>query len=222
MMELLNAHSLCKKYGQQLILNEVDFTLCEQEIAVIKGRSGTGKSTFLNICSMLEKPDNGEILYRGKSVNNCSYDEKQRILREEIGYVFQDFNLFENLTVYENLYIYMMLVSDLGKYEINQVINKNLEELGLLAKIHDKVRVLSGGEKQRVAMVRTMLVDKKIVFADEPTANIDDENAKIMVDIFNKLKERKTGIIIVSHDDIFDCIADRIYHLEGGGLIWGK
>lgn len=220
MKELISAHSLCKKYGQQIILKDVEFILGQKEIVLIKGRSGTGKSTLLNICSMLEKPDSGEIFYEGKNINNYTDDEKRCILREDIGYIFQDFNLFENLTVYENLYIYLTLVSALEKDEINKLIYKNLSELGLVSKIHDKVRVLSGGERQRIAMARTLLLNKKIIFADEPTANVDDENAEIMVDIFSKLKERNTGIIIVSHDDIFDDIADRIYHLEGGSLLW--
>ncbi len=222
MKELIKIHSLCKKYEQQVILNDLDFVLHEGEIVLIKGRSGAGKSTFLNVCSLLEQPDSGEIIYDTRNIGTCSNDEKQSILQNDIGYVFQDFNLFENLSVYENLYIYLSLVSDYDKTKIHDVISINLDELGLLSKINDKVRVLSGGEKQRVAMVRMMLTNKKMIFADEPSANVDDENAKIMIDIFKNLRERNAGIIIVSHDDIFDKIADSIYYLKGGKLVCEK
>lgn len=222
MSELIKVCSLCKKYGEQTILRNIDFELHRGEIALIKGRSGTGKSTFLNICSMLEKADSGDIIYEGRGINDLSYSDRQQVIKENIGYIFQDFNLFENLSVFENLFVYMELVSDYDKDKIIDLINKNLSEMGLQSKINDKVRVLSGGEKQRVAMARTLLTDKKILFADEPTANVDDDNAKVMVNIFERLKQRNTGIVIVSHDDIFDEIADSIYFLQGGMLICEK
>lgn len=218
MNNILEVRGLKKNYGENVILKDVNFELGHKQIIVIKGRSGCGKSTLLNICSMLETQDDGTILFKGIDLNSYSYIQKQNILKNDIGYIFQDFNLFENMSVYENLYIYLQLVSDISKDQMIELMKVTLSEVGLQNKLYSKVKLLSVGEKQRVAISRTLLKRRNIVFADEPSANVDDENAENMVNIFRKLKEKGTSMIIVSHDDVFDCIADKIYRLEGGIL----
>lgn len=218
MVNILKVRGLTKSYEDHTVLDNVEFELKQNEIMLIKGRSGTGKSTLLNICSMLENPDAGEIIFDGKNLDSYDHKEKQDILRNHLGYIFQDYNLFEDLTVYDNLYIYLTLSSDLNKSKINELIRNSLDEVGLLSKIKSKAKLLSGGERQRVALARTLLLPRKLVFADEPTANIDEENSAKLINIFNKLKDKNTAIIIVSHDDIFDSLADKIYLLEGGKL----
>jgi len=215
---ILEVHRLSKKYGNNTVLENINFSLKENEIMLIKGKSGAGKSTLLNLCSMIENPDTGEIFFNGRNMNSYCEKEKRDLIRNHLGYIFQDFNLFEDLTVYDNLYIYLCVVSKLSKDYINELIKKTLDEVGLLQKLKHKVKLLSGGERQRVALARTLLLPRKLVFADEPTANIDDENSAVIAKIFQKLKEKNTAIIIVSHDDIFDSIADKIYLLEGGQL----
>lgn len=218
MGNILEVHGLSKKFGGTVVLEDINFSLNENEIMLIKGKSGAGKSTLLNICSLIENPDAGEIIINGKKIDSCDDKDKQDLLRNHLGYIFQDFNLFEDLTVYDNLYIYLCLTSELSKGKINELINNTLDEVGLKQKLKHKVKLLSGGERQRVALARTLLLPRKLVYADEPTANIDSENATRIVKIFQKLKEKNTAIIIVSHDDIFDDIADKIYLLEGGRL----
>lgn len=217
-MKLIEVNSVIKKYGEQQVLNGVSINIEKGKIYLIKGRSGCGKSTLLNICSFLENPDSGDVKFNGKSITSMIESEKKQILRESIGYIFQDFNLFEDFSVYENLYIYLVTTSEKNIPNISNLIEKKLEQLGLTHKSKDKAKFLSGGERQRLTLARTLLLPKEIIFADEPSANIDNQNVSIMVNIFSKLKESGTSLLIATHDDVFDNIADFSYELDGGIL----
>lgn len=217
-MKILSVDKIKKKYGEQKVLDNICIDIESSKIYLIKGRSGCGKSTLLNICSLLEDPDEGNVLFKGTSTKYLSEDEKKKILRDSIGYIFQDFNLFEDFSVYNNLYLYLLSTSEKSSSEIDALIKDKLEELGLSHKSKDKAKLLSGGERQRLTLARTLLLPKELIFADEPSANIDNANVFIMKDIFSKLKGKGTTVMIVTHDSIFDDIADFSFELDGGIL----
>lgn len=219
MKEIIKIKGVCKKYDEQKVLIDITVNFYEGKAYVIAGRSGSGKSTLLNICSFIENYDFGEVYFKGKNIKEIDEKEKAKIKREELGYIFQDFNLFEQLTLEENLDVYLSLVTNLNKDKRGEIIEKYLKEFDMLHKRKDLVKLLSGGERQRATVIRTLLLKKKIIFADEPSANIDDENVQIMIDVFKKLKEEGTTIIIVSHDNVFNELADEIFSIEDGRLI---
>lgn len=217
-MALIEINNVFKKYGEQQVLNGVSMSIESGKICLIKGRSGCGKSTLLNICSLLENPDNGDVIFKGASAKALSEDDKKKILRESIGYIFQDYNLFEDFSVYNNLLLYLLSTSEKSRSEMDALIKDKLEQLGLTHKIKDKAKLLSGGERQRLTLARTLLLPKEIIFADEPSANIDNANISIMKNIFSQLKKDGTTIMIVTHDSVFDDMADASYELDGGML----
>lgn len=217
-MKLLEARNITKKYNDTPILTDISFSIDEGMIYLIKGRSGGGKSTLLNICSFLEDPDSGEIFFEERSSASMSEKEKKLILRDKIGYIFQDYNLFENLSVYDNMKIYLLATCNMKDAEMDRLIEEKLSLVGLLQMKDRKAKLLSGGERQRVALARVLLLDKKMIYADEPSANIDDGNIAIIKETFARIKENGTSLLVVSHDDVFDEISDRIFILEGGSL----
>lgn len=216
-MSLLSIRNISKKYDKQVLKN-VSLDLEYGKIYLIKGKSGSGKSTLLNICSFLENADSGMIYFEKEEVKNINVKEKKKILRDKIGYIFQDFNLFEDLTIYENLKLYLLATSDITNSQMKDMIKEKLSKVGLEDKLDIKARFLSGGERQRVTLARTLLLKKKIIFADEPSANIDEENVEIMIDLFKMLKEEGTTVLIVTHDNVFDKICDASFRLRNGVL----
>lgn len=217
-MKLLELKSVFKKYGDQHVLNGISISFENGKIYLIKGRSGCGKSTLLNICSLLENPDRGEVFFKGTETKKLSEIERKEILRGHIGYIFQDYNLFEELSVYQNLQIYLLSITRKSIAEMDKKIKEQLEALHLTHKTKDKAKFLSGGERQRLTLARTLLLPRDLIFADEPSANIDEKNTCIMKEIFLRLKMAGTTIIIVTHDRVFDEIADVIFELDEGIL----
>lgn len=215
---ILSVKNIYQSFGQQEVLKNVSLDILSGKIYLIKGRSGCGKSTLLNICSLIESPRSGEIIFNGRNVSELQ-DEELSLMKKKIGYIFQDYNLFENLSVFENLYIYLQLITDLTKKECFQKIKSALTEYNMESKMSSKVKLLSGGERQRITIIRTLLTEKKIIFADEPSANIDDVNINIMKQAFLKEKEQGVTTMIVTHDTVFDNIADFVYRIEQGVLV---
>ena len=217
-MEMIKAEYISKRYDDVQVLKDITFSINESEISVFKGRSGCGKSTLLNICSFLENKESGILNLFGTSVDTVDEKKKRDLLRNDIGYVFQDYNLFEDFSLYDNLKMYFLATGKWSSKESDELIKEKLSLVGLFEKADKKVKLLSGGERQRAAMARVLLTPKRIVFADEPSANIDDDNVEIMKSIFVDMKKKGTALMIVSHEDVFDDIADRIYVLSGGVL----
>lgn len=217
-MEILKIINIRKRYGEQQVLNGISFNIETGKIYLFKGPSGCGKSTLLNICSFLENADEGDILYNGISVATFNENQKKALLRSDVGYIFQDYNLFEDLSVFDNLRLYLISISNLNESEISSVISEKLDAVGLSHKSDTITKFLSGGERQRLTLARTLLIPKKIIFADEPSANIDIDNVCELKKIFIKLKEQNTALLIVTHDSAFDDIADHIFEISGGLL----
>lgn len=193
-MNAVTIKNVTKKFGNNIIFENLNFNIKQGEIISITGESGKGKTTLLRCIMGLEKIDNGTIEILGqKLVENGKYTnlKKQKDILKNIGIVFQNYNLFPNLSVQKNLEI---VCKD------SQKIDKLLNKFGLANKKNLYPENLSGGQKQRVAIIRTLLLDPKIILFDEPTSALDDKNRGKIIKLINVLKERNYTILVVTHD----------------------
>ncbi|GIW48619.1 MAG: polar amino acid ABC transporter ATP-binding protein [Caloramator sp.] len=224
---LLKVEGLIKSFRGQNVLDNVSFELKEGEIVSVFGKSGAGKSTLLRCINGLETIDkgsieiNGEYLYRqnGNFLEGAKGETLKKI-RQSIGYVFQNFNLFPNLTVLDNI-----ILSPIKAYKFDRdmAIKKAyglLEKLNIIDKKDCYPYELSGGQRQRVAIARACVLSPKIICFDEPTSAVDDEVKKSIADIIMEFKRENMAVLIVSHDKEFSCsISDRIIKIEEGKII---
>lgn len=205
--------------GQRIpILKGVNMLLYRGDISGIHGPSGAGKTTLLRILAGLERPDSGEVIIEGYNLNMLSDEGLAELRTGVVSFIPQDYGLVEDFTVYENIEL-PLLVSGVPEEERRSIISDILNYMGLTDKIRTKVRFLSGGEKQRVAIARALVVTPSLLLADEPTANLDWDNAKKVLELFIRInKDFKTTIIIVSHDARALEYANRKFVLLDGKL----
>ena len=200
-MVIISLKDVNKKYDSNFILKNVNLDIEDSKIYVIKGESGVGKSTLLNILGLLDKPTSGNIEINGKIVNNLKDDELSEIRMNTLGFVFQSFYLNNNLKAYENVEVAMYINKKFSKKEIENRAENLLEILGLSDKKMSFPNELSGGEQQRVAIARALANEAKCILADEPTGNLDKNNEKIVLDCFKNLANDGRTIVIVTHSD---------------------
>jgi putative ABC transport system ATP-binding protein len=181
-------------------LDNVSFSVDSGDMLCIMGKSGSGKSTLLRQLGLLDIPSSGEIFFEGKSVSKLSDLERARLRLNYLGYVFQEYALLAELTAHENVYLPGMMLGDSG-VKFKERARDLLEVVGLADRIHHQPRELSGGEQQRVAIARALINNPKILFADEPCANLDTiSSALVMNTLVNLNKEMGVTILFVSHD----------------------
>lgn len=205
---LLSANKLHKSFhnGQQAlsVMEGVNISLKRGESLCILGESGSGKSTLLNILSGLEKADSGTLMWKGVSVEDYSLDALAAKRRGFIGFIFQSFHLINEFTVYQNLFLASRIVSNNTLSSTNETIASLLEKVGLVDKLNTSVKLLSGGERQRVAIIRALLNDPDIIFADEPTGNLDpDSSSQIFQMLLDLSEEANKSLIFVTHNHSF-------------------
>lgn len=201
------------------VLRGIDFSVREGEFVAIMGRSGAGKSTLLYQLSLLDVPTDGEIIIDGKNVSHFSNSQKTSFRLHMLGYVFQDYSLLPELTALENVMV-PLLMQGFSKHEARVKAAKSLNDVGLVNKDKNLPSELSGGEQQRVSIARAITHNPKILFADEPTANLDLTSSNLVMDIFKKLhKENGLTIIMVTHEEDYGKMADRIVKLSDGLVI---
>ncbi len=199
-------------------LREVNLEVKEGEFVAIMGPSGCGKSTLLNILGLLDTPTEGTYILNGKDVSKLTENERTDLRKGVIGFVFQSFNLIDELNVYENIelpLIYMGIPSKQRKERVEAVMDR-------MAITHRKKHFpsqLSGGQQQRVAIARAVLPNPKIILADEPTGNLDSKNGKEVLDLLCDLHKRGTTIIMVTHSQHDASYADRIINLYDGQIV---
>ena len=200
------------------VLKGVDFTAATGEFVAIMGRSGAGKSTLLYQISLLDEPTSGEIRINGKDTRVMSEHEKMLFRLAEFGYVFQDYALLPELTALENvaLPLYMQGVS---RTAADAKAKTALERVGLGKRLDNLPSQLSGGEQQRVSISRAIAHTPAVLFADEPTANLDKESSATVMSIFKELHEGGQTIIMVTHEDEFAQFAERIVKLDDGKIV---
>ena|SRR3989344_1715947 len=209
------------KSGEVLtpVLKGIDFRASAGEWVAIMGRSGAGKSTFLYQMSLLDDPTSGEITIDGHNTRTMSAKEKMLFRLSKFGFVFQDYALLPELTALENVAL-PLLMQGLPKREAYVRAIAALERAQLEHRINSLPSQLSGGEQQRVSIVRAVAHNPRILFADEPTANLDNESSKRIMEIFSEL-HKKTGqtIIMVTHEEQYAKLAERIIHFDDGRIV---
>lgn len=197
-MAQIELKNINKKFDQKEIFHDFKLSIDKGEFLGIKGESGKGKTTLLNMIGLME-PCDGTITYDGKVISARDLKKVRKLHREKIGYLFQNFALIDDLTVYDNLKI---VLDKVPKKEKRQCMITQLVKVGFDETILDKkIFQLSGGEQQRIATVRLMLKKSEIILADEPTGSLDEKNSKIIMELLKKLNEEKKTIIMVSHDE---------------------
>lgn len=200
------------------VLKGIDLSVSESEFLAIMGRSGAGKSTFLYQISLLDEPTGGEIIIEGKNVHALSAAEKMRFRLTEFGFVFQDYALLPELTALENVAL-PLLMQGHSKAEAYRDSAAALERAGLSHRLNNLPSALSGGEQQRVSIVRAIAHKPKILFADEPTANLDNESSRRIMEIFTDLHRQGQTIIMVTHEEPYAKLAERVVRLDDGKIV---
>jgi len=195
----------------------LNLTLKEGSFTAVMGPSGSGKSTFLHVAGILDMPSSGIIKINGKETKKLSVKEQARLRRNEIGFIFQRFNLMSQLTVLENVMLPMI------KEDTKKAIDL-LNRMGLSGKSNNLPVQLSGGEQQRVAIARALINDPSIILADEPTGELDTKNADSIMQILKDLNQKDgVSIVIVTHNQASADFADEILHMSDGNFVnWSK
>ena len=214
---MLNFKNISKTYhrgdNSYIVLENVSFSINNSEISLIRGNSGVGKSTLLNIIGCLLKPDSGNLQYDGRTIDLC-HENTEEFRINTFSYVFQDYNLLPEFNIYENLIIpaYINRIDiEKTKSKINSLLD--YMEISYLKYVYPDT--ISHGEKQRVAILRALLGNKKIILADEPTGNLDEINTKMILDLITNInKDLKYTFVIVSHDHNFNDIAHNVYKIK--------
>lgn len=208
--------------GEALVkaLEKADLSMKEGEVALLMGPSGAGKTTLLSVMGLLLRPTSGEINFGDKVYNRKT---RQKVMtetrRKSIGFIFQAFNLVQSLNVIQNVEI-MYKIGKLQKKGYKDKCKEILEMLQMGHRLKHDVKDLSGGERQRVAIARALINEPQLIFADEPTGNLDSENGRIIGEYFREIAdERGTTILIATHDDRLRFCADRIIEMEDGAIL---
>jgi putative ABC transport system ATP-binding protein len=203
--------------GELIILHDINLTILSAEIVAIVGASGSGKSTLLGLLAGLDVPSTGRILLDGTELLLLDEDGRAEIRRNKIGFVFQSFQLLPNLTALENVMLPLELT---GQQQARVAAREILDRVGLTARMQHYPRQLSGGEQQRVAIARAFAAQPKLLFADEPTGNLDQVTGERVIDLlFDLNRERATTLVLVTHDEALSSRCSRSLHLDAGRII---
>lgn len=219
-LELKKINKIYKGKTENIhILKDLDLIVEEGEFISILGKSGSGKSTLLNVIGMLDNIDSGDIIINEKKIDRSNAKHIDEIKNNELGFVFQFHYLLPEFTALENVMLPALLKNPKNKKEIEERAKELLREVGLEKRFHHKPSQLSGGEKQRAAISRALINNPKILLADEPTGNLDEETSNNIHNLFKKISvKKKQTIIVVTHSRELSNITDKKYYLKGGKL----
>ena len=208
------------KQNEFCALKNINLDVNNGELVILKGVSGSGKSTLLSLIALLQKPTSGEILIDGTNIAKLPDAFCSEFRHKRLGLVFQNFNLIEGLSVYENLLAPFALTNFKANVR-EEMIKKALELANIAHKRDENVSNLSGGERQRCAVARALSMDADIILADEPTANLDRDNARAFLGLLESFKALKKSVIVATHDSIFDELSatDRVVSLQNGEIV---
>ncbi len=215
---LLQGNKISKSYNKIDVLNNVDISVSSGEIVSIVGRSGAGKSTLLYILSSLENPDKGDVLVDGINLKSLSKNQLAHFRNQNIGFIFQFHNLLPEFDALENVCI-PGYISEKNRKDVERQGRYLLDFLDLSERIHHRPDELSGGEQQRVAVARSLINNPSIIFADEPSGNLDSKNSKQLFNLIKKLnRELDKTFVLVTHNLEFASIAKRILKIQDGKI----
>jgi putative ABC transport system ATP-binding protein len=199
-------------------LNQVNLAIKEGEFVSIMGPSGCGKSTLLNILGLLDNPSDGEYFFLGEEVSKYTERQRAQMRKTNIGFIFQSFNLIDELTVYENVEL-PLLYQKVSAGERKTRVNEVLDKMQLVPRSTHFPQQLSGGQQQRVAVARALVTRPKLILADEPTGNLDSKNGEEVMGLLNKLHEDGATIIMVTHSPAYAEFGQRTIHLFDGHIV---
>lgn len=202
--------------GTLTILNNINLSIKQGESLAVIGVSGSGKSTLLGLLAGLDIPTSGKVILSGTILNDLDEDGRAQIRNQSVGFVFQSFHLLPGLTALENTALPLELA---GSEPADEIAKQRLSDVGLSERIHHYPNQLSGGEQQRVAIARAFASNPKILFADEPTGNLDQKTAQRIIDLIFKMnKDNGTTLVMVTHDDALASLCDRKVIMAGGQI----
>ena len=225
-MDMITAKGLCRdfKLGDGTtfrVLNNIEVAIPEKRLAILRGPSGSGKTTLMNIIGALDMPTAGTVTFDGKDITKMSEAKREQLRRRDIGFIFQSVSLIPIMTAYENVEFALRMGGvKMSRQEARARVTECLSMVGLAGRMNHMPQELSGGEQQRVAIARAIAHRPKVIFADEPTAELDSLTAKAVVQIFKKLVEQEqVTIIMTTHDVGLMDMADVVYMLEDGEIV---
>ena len=221
-MEFIELHDICKTYHlgelDLPVLRGVSQQVAQSEFVALMGLSGYGKSTLMNIMGCLDHPTSGEYWLDGREISRLTAKERARLRNRMIGFVFQSFNLLPRMTAFENVVMPLMYSRDnLTERDMEQRAAELIEKVGLSGRLHHRPSQLSGGEQQRVAIARSLIGRPQVLFADEPTGNLDSRTSEEILDLFQQLNHTdRITLIMVTHDPGVAQHAQRIIRIRDG------
>jgi putative ABC transport system ATP-binding protein len=216
---ILSGTELSKKYGDLEVVKGVSLAIDAGEFACLVGKSGCGKTTLLSLLSGLEKPTRGQVILNGKEINGASEDELALFRRENVGFIFQSFNLIPTLSAWENVALPLFPLK-MTNEERRKRATGLLGKMELGHRLEHLPSALSGGEKQRVAIARALINHPKIIFADEPTGNLDSATGEAIMDILDKLhRDEGVAILMVTHEAELAKAANRVIRMKDGEVV---
>jgi putative ABC transport system ATP-binding protein len=219
---MIKLTQVSKKYRttelETAALDGVDFELTEGEFVAVMGPSGCGKSTLLNIVGLIDNPSSGEYLFFEREISQYSEGRLANLRKGNVGFIFQSFNLIDELNVYENVEL-PLLYQKVSKPQRRNLVREALELVGLSARAKHKPDQLSGGQQQRVAVARAVVGNPKLILADEPTGNLDSKNGEEVLGMLTTLNEQGTTVLMVTHSATHAARAHRIVNLLDGRVL---
>lgn len=219
---LIEISDMCKIYnpGENEVraLDGVDLKICENEFVAIIGHSGSGKSTLMNMLGCLDIPTSGTYFLHNQDVSDLEDDELSDVRNREIGFIFQGFNLIQNMTAFENVEL-PLIYRGVSKKERTDLSIKALEKVGLAHRMEHRPAQMSGGQQQRVAIARAIAQAPPIILADEPTGNLDSNSTKEIMQILRELHKEGRTVIIITHDNEIAEQADRVIRISDGKIV---
>ena len=221
-MEVLKVNNLKKYYGNNTnitkALNNISFTVDDNEFLAIMGASGSGKTTLLNTISTIDSVTSGNIIINGVDITNLKEEELSNFRKENLGFVFQDFNLLDTLTIKENIAL-SLIINKEDKSKIDDLVLDISEKLGIGDILNKYPYEVSGGQKQRVASARALINNPKLILADEPTGALDSRNARVLLETFKEMNEELNAtILMVTHDAFSASFANRVLFIKDGKI----
>jgi putative ABC transport system ATP-binding protein len=221
-MHLIEVRDVYKIYNpgenQVNALDGVSITIDEGEFVAIIGQSGSGKSTLMNMLGLLDTPTHGEYYINGKLVDDLTDNQMSVIRNEEIGFIFQGFNLISSLSALENVEL-PLVYRGMPKQERREISQQALERVGLGSRIHHLPAEMSGGQQQRVAVARAIAAKPPVILADEPTGNLDTKSTKEVMAILHELKDEGRTVIVITHDNEIAEEAERVIRIRDGKVV---
>ncbi len=223
MGKVIEVRDLYKLYrvGDEIVraLDGVNFDICEGEFCAIVGTSGSGKSTLLNMLAGLEKPTKGSVVIAGQHIETLNEDQLVRFRRDHVGFIFQSFHLLGTMNAVENVALPLAFRGIPKDIRLKKA-DKMLDLVNLKKHKKHLPNQMSGGQQQRVGVARALVVDPKIIFADEPTGNLDSHTSEEVMELMQKVvREQKKTLVMVTHDQHLAAYADRIFHIRDGKIL---